>query len=76
MDITYIPMRARLRLPGRRDGLGHPPGAGVAAVEQPGRRLLPSRPCEEAIARYGTPEIFNTDQGSQFTSGDFIGLLQ
>jgi putative transposase len=25
---------------------------------------------EEAIARYGTPEIFNTDQGSQFTSAD------
>ncbi len=26
---------------------------------------------EEAIAKYGTPEIFNTDQGSQFTSDDF-----
>ena len=24
-----------------------------------------------AIAKYGTPEIFNTDQGSQFTSFDF-----
>jgi putative transposase len=23
---------------------------------------------EEALARYGRPEIFNTDQGSQFTS--------
>ncbi len=31
---------------------------------------------EEAIARYGTPEVFNTDQGSQFTSDDFIGVLQ
>jgi putative transposase len=31
---------------------------------------------EEAIARYGTPEIFNTDQGSQFTSSEFVGLLQ
>lgn len=31
---------------------------------------------EEAIARYGTPEIFNTDQGSQFTSAEFVGLLQ
>ena len=29
---------------------------------------------EEALAR-GRPEIFNTDQGSQFTSQDFIGLL-
>ena len=26
---------------------------------------------EEAIARYGKPEIFNTDQGSQFTSFAF-----
>ena len=30
---------------------------------------------EEAIARHGKPEIFNTDQGSQFTGGQFIGLL-
>ena len=30
---------------------------------------------EEALARFGRPEIFNTDQGSQFTSGDFTGIL-
>jgi putative transposase len=30
---------------------------------------------EEALARYGLPEIFNTDQGSQFTSTDFIKML-
>ena len=30
---------------------------------------------EEALARYGRPEIFNTDQGSQFTSSDFTGVL-
>src|SRR3954454_14345528 len=30
---------------------------------------------EEALARYGRPEIFNTDQGSQFTSAPFTGLL-
>jgi putative transposase len=30
---------------------------------------------DEAIARYGKPEIFNTDQGSQFTSAAFTGLL-
>lgn len=30
---------------------------------------------EEAIQRYGRPEIFNTDQGSQFTSTDFTGVL-
>ena len=31
---------------------------------------------EEAISKYGTPEIFNTDQGSQFTSDAFIGILE
>ena len=30
---------------------------------------------EEALARFGTPEIFNTDQGSQFTSTAFTGTL-
>ena len=30
---------------------------------------------EEALARYGKPEIFNTDQGSQFTSMAFTQLL-
>ena len=29
----------------------------------------------EAITRYGPPEIFNTDQGCQFTSQAFTGLL-
>src|SRR3989440_8203568 len=31
---------------------------------------------EEALARYGRPEIFNTDQGSQFTSDDFTATLK
>jgi putative transposase len=31
---------------------------------------------EEALARHGQPEIFNTDQGSQFTSDDFTGILK
>src|SRR6202163_4327486 len=30
---------------------------------------------EEALACFGRPEIFNTDQGSQFTSDDFTGVL-
>ena len=30
---------------------------------------------EEALARFGVPEIFNTDQGSQFTSAAFTGVL-
>jgi len=31
---------------------------------------------EEVLARYAKPEIFNTDQGSQFTGGDFTGTLK
>lgn len=31
---------------------------------------------EEALARYGKPEIFNTDQGSQFTSQAFTSVLK
>jgi len=31
---------------------------------------------KEALARFGRPEIFNTDHGSQFTSTDFTGMLR
>ena len=31
---------------------------------------------EEAIEKFGPPEIFNTDQGSQFTSADFTNVLK
>lgn len=31
---------------------------------------------EDALARFGMPEIFNTDQGSQFTSNAFTGVLR
>jgi putative transposase len=31
---------------------------------------------EEALSQYGSPEIFNTDQGSQFTSDDFTDTLK
>ncbi len=31
---------------------------------------------QEAITRYGTPDMFNTDQGCQFTSLEFTGLLK
>ena len=30
---------------------------------------------KEALARFGAPEIFNTDQGAQFTSFDFTAVL-
>jgi putative transposase len=31
---------------------------------------------EEALDRFGCPEIFNTDQGTQFTSADFLNVLR
>ena len=31
---------------------------------------------EEALRNYGKPEIFNSDQGSQFTANDFTGVLK
>ena len=30
---------------------------------------------KEALVKHGTPDIFNTDQGLQFTSGDWINVL-
>ena len=74
MDITYIPMaRGFVYL--------------AAVIDWSTRRVLAWRlsidlavdfcldAVEEAIARLGTPDIFNTDQGSQFTSAAFTGLL-
>ncbi len=73
-DITYIQMaRGFVYL--------------VVVLDWYSRRVLSWRvsvtlevePCleavEEALAKYGKPEIFNSDQGSQFTSTDFTGLL-
>jgi len=74
MDITYIPMaRGFVYL--------------AAVVDWFSRRVLAWRlsitmevefcldAVDDALARYGRPEIFNTDQGSQFTSAAFTGLL-
>jgi putative transposase len=74
-DITYIPMkRGFVYL--------------VAIIDWATRRVLAHRvsismtadfcveALEDAIANYGTPEIFNTDQGSQFTSDDFTKVLK
>jgi putative transposase len=74
MDITYIPMaRGFVYL--------------AAVVDWFSRRVLSWRlsitmeaqfcieALEEALAKHGRPEIFNTDQGSQFTSADFTGVL-
>ena len=74
MDTTYIPMsRGFVYL--------------TAVLDWATRRVLAWRlfnsltsdacvdALEEAIMKYGAPEIMNTDQGSQFTSSAFIGLL-
>ena len=74
MDISYIPMaRGFVYL--------------AAVIDWHTRRVLAWRVsitmevefCLEAVrdamARHGKPQIFNTDQGSQFTSADFTGLL-
>jgi len=74
MDITYVPMaRGFVYL--------------AAVVDWFSRRVLSWRvsitmevefcleAVEEALARHGRPEIFNTDQGSQFTSAAFTGVL-
>ena len=74
-DITYIPMkRGFVYL--------------FAVLDWASRRVLSWRlsntmttdfcieAVEEAIQRYGKPDIFNTDQGSQFTSLEFTGLLK
>ena len=41
---------------------------------------LDAAPCvealEEALATYGTPKIFNSEQGCQFTSEDFTNVLK
>jgi putative transposase len=73
-DITYIPMgRGFLYL--------------VAILDWASRAVLAWRlsntmdtafcvdALDEALARFGKPEIFNTDQGSQFTSAAFTGRL-
>ena len=74
MDISYIPMkRGFVYL--------------AAVIDWHTRRVLAWRVSitmavdfclevvEEAIVLHGKPEIFNTDQGSQFTSAAFTGLL-
>ena len=75
-DITYIPIGARLSLPGGDHRLGEPGGAGVAAVEHAWTSSFCVAALEEALARFGRPEIFNTDQGSQFTSAAFTGTAR
>ena len=69
------PGAARLPLPGGGHGLGEPPCAGLAAVEHAGRGVLHGG-SGGSSARHGAPEIFNTDQGSQFTGFAFTARLR
>ena len=74
-DITYLPMRRGFLYL-------------VAVMDWSTRKVLSWRvsntmdvgfcmeALEEALARFGRPEIFNTDQGSQFTSPRFTGVLR
>jgi putative transposase len=74
-DITYIPMRRGFLYL-------------VAVMDWSTRKVLSWRvsntmdvefcieALEDALARFGRPDIFNSDQGSQFTSPRFTGVLQ
>lgn len=74
-DITYIPMQRGFLYC-------------VAIMDWASRKVLAWRlsntmevefcieALEEALAKYGKPEIFNTDQGSQFTSPEFTNILK
>jgi len=74
MDITYIPMkRGFVYLAAVIDGATRCVLSWRLSIAMTVDFCIEA--VEEAIARYGTPEIFNTDQGSPFTSSDFIGLL-
>ena len=69
------PDAARLPVSRRSDGLGEPEGLGLATVSNTLEAEFCIGALGEALARYGRPEIFNTDQGSQFTSPRFTGVL-
>jgi putative transposase len=74
MDITYIPMaRGFVYLAAVVDWFSRRVLAWKLAITLEAEFCIEA--VEEAFARYGAPEIFNTDQGSQFTSGAFTGLL-
>jgi len=74
MDITYIPMaRGFVYLAAVVDWFSRRVLAWKLSITLETEFCLEA--VEEALARYGKPEIFNTDQGSQFTSIAFTGLL-
>jgi len=75
MDITYIPMAKEcLYLAAVMDWFSRKVLAWRLSITMDVHFCLEA--VEEALARFGRPEIFNTDQGSQFTSAAFTGLLE
>jgi putative transposase len=74
MDITYIPMaRGFVYLAAVVDWFSRKVLAWKLSITLETAFCLEA--VEEALSRHGKPEIFNTDQGSQFTSSAFTGLL-
>ena len=74
MDITYIPMaRGFVYLAAVVDWFSRRVLAWRVSIDMAVDFCLEA--VEEAMARHGKPDIFNTDQGSQFTSVAFTGVL-
>ena len=74
MDITYIPMaRGFVYLTAVIDWFSRKVLAWRLSITMDKAFCIEA--VEEALARHGKPQIFNTDQGSQFTSSNFTGLL-
>jgi putative transposase len=74
MDITYIPMaRGFVYLAAVLDWFSRRVLAWRVSITLEVEFCLDA--VEEALARHGRPDMFNTDQGSQFTSTEFTSLL-
>ena len=74
MDITYIPMaKGFVYLTVVLDWFSRRVLAWRMSITMEAAFCVDA--LEEALARYGKPEIFNTDQGSQFTGTAFTGML-
>jgi putative transposase len=74
MDITYIPMaKGFVYLAAVMDWFSRRVLAWRVSITMEVDFCLDA--VEEALVRHGKPDIFNTDQGSQFSSAAFTGLL-
>ena len=74
-DITYVPMaRGFVYLAAVVDWFSRKVLAWRLSISMDARFCIEA--VEEALARYGRPAIFNTEQGSQFTSVAFTDVLK